>query len=282
MHVPQQIVGEVQPVQLLRALFETSPFGIAFYDRELRYLDVNDAFARLDGRSRAEHIGKSITEILEAQSSQVIPHLKMVFATGNPVIGVELLGARDPALADRKTQWVASYHPVRQDGQVVAALAMVSDVTESRRAESILVTQKELLERCVHGETLETMLERITWTIIDCASEEMIPSILLLDGKTLRHGAAPTMPAEYVAAIDGTEIGPSVGSCGTAAYLNAAVYVSDIATDPRWASYRHLALPHGLRACWSTPIRGADGQVLGDLRALPSAADGCRRPTTCR
>ena len=261
--MPAQIVGEAQPLQLLRALFETSPVGIGFYDRELRYLDVNDAFAQFDGRSPREHIGKSVTEILQGQSSQIVPLLRTVFASGKAVTGIELLGARNPALADRNTRWLASYHPVRQDGQVVAVLAMVSDVTETRRAESVLVTQKELLERCVHGETLETMLERITWTIIDCATEEMIPSILLLDGTTLRHGAAPTLPAEYVAAIDGTVIGPSTGSCGTAAYLNTAVYVSDIATDPRWAPYRHLALPHGLRACWSTPIRGANGQVLG-------------------
>ena len=263
MHVPAQIVGEAQPLQLLRALFETSPVGIGFYDRELRYLDVNDAFAQFDGRSPREHIGKSVTEILQGQSSQIVPLLRTVFASGKAVTGIELLGARNPAFADRNTRWLASYHPVRQDGQVVAVLAMVSDVTETRRAESVLMTQKELLERCVHGETLETMLERITWTIIDCATEEMIPSILLLDGTTLRHGAAPTLPAEYVAAIDGTVIGPGTGSCGTAAYLNTAIYVSDIATDPRWAPYRHLALPHGLRACWSTPIRGANGQVLG-------------------
>ena len=262
----QQTLGGVQSVQLLRALFETSTFGIAFYDRELGYLEVNDAFARLDGRSRDDHIGRSVSDILVTQSSQIIPHLTAVFASGDSVTGVELVGTRDPSLADRPGQWTASYHPVRHDGhdgQVVAVLEVVSDVTESRRAESILITQKELLERCVHGETLESMLDRITRTIIDCSSEETIPSILLLEGKTLRHGSAPTLPPAYVAAIDGVEIGPMKGSCGRAAYLNTAVYVSDIATDPRWAAFRHLALPHGLRACWSTPIRGSGGEVLG-------------------
>jgi PAS domain S-box-containing protein len=90
-------------------------------------------------------------------------------------------------------------------------------------------------------------------------------SVLLLDadGKTLRHGAAPTLPREYSLAIDGVQIGRSVGSCGTAAYRHEQVVVSDIAADPLWANYRDLALSHGLRACWSTPIASQDGRVLG-------------------
>jgi two-component system, cell cycle sensor histidine kinase and response regulator CckA len=93
----------------------------------------------------------------------------------------------------------------------------------------------------------------------------LLCSVLLLDpdGKTLRHGAAPTLPKEYSQAIDGLQIGASVGSCGTAAYRRQPVIVSDIATDPLWADYRHLALAHGLRACWSTPIASRDGGILG-------------------
>jgi len=79
----------------------------------------------------------------------------------------------------------------------------------------------------------------------------------------LRHGAAPRLPAEYTSAIDGASIGPAVGSCGTAAYTRKAVYVADIATDPLWKDFKDLALPHGLRACWSTPILDADGGVFG-------------------
>ena len=63
--------------------------------------------------------------------------------------------------------------------------------------------------------------------------------------------------------MDGAEIGACAGSCGTAAYLGAAVFVSDIATDPLWADYKNLALPHGLRACWSTPILTRGRKVLG-------------------
>jgi len=93
----------------------------------------------------------------------------------------------------------------------------------------------------------------------------MLCSVLLLDadGVALRHGAAPSFPQQYCQAIDGVKIGPRAGSCGTAVYRKQPVVVSDIATDPLWADYRQLALPHGLRACWSTPIASQDGSILG-------------------
>jgi PAS domain S-box-containing protein len=107
----------------------------------------------------------------------------------------------------------------------------------------------------------------------------MLGSILLLDGANLRHGAGPSLPNAYNAAINGIAIGPEVGSCGTAAFSKKPVYVSDIASSPLWADFRELALSHGLRACWSTPILSASGEVLGTFAMYyreprePSAED---------
>jgi GAF domain-containing protein len=92
-----------------------------------------------------------------------------------------------------------------------------------------------------------------------------VASILVLDGKTLRHAAAPHLPAHYRDAIDGFEIGPAAGSCGTAAYCGHPIYVSDISTDLLWACWpdiKKMALAAGLRACWSMPI-ATNGKVLG-------------------
>jgi PAS domain S-box-containing protein len=102
-------------------------------------------------------------------------------------------------------------------------------------------------------------------TEIEKQQAGLLCSVLLLDadGVTLRGTAAPSLPPEYCRAIDGARIGPSAGSCGTAAYRKQPVVVSDIASDPLWADYRQLALPHGLRACWSTPIATQDGTTLG-------------------
>lgn len=107
----------------------------------------------------------------------------------------------------------------------------------------------------------------------------MLVSILLVspDARTLRHGAAPDLPQSYTEGIDGGLIGPRAGSCGTAAYRREPVIVSDIATDPLWDRYRHLALEHGLRACWSTPVFSTAREVMGTF-ALYSRKSGVPTP----
>ncbi len=102
-------------------------------------------------------------------------------------------------------------------------------------------------------------------TEIEKQYSDLLCSVLLLDvdGVTLRSGAAPSLPPEYCQAVDGLQCGPSAGSCGTAVYRKEQVVVSDIATDALWAGYRELALPHGLRACWSTPIVVQGGVIFG-------------------
>ena len=113
------------------------------------------------------------------------------------------------------------------------------------------------------GDGLEKVLTKHLLEVERASDRELLTSVLLLseDGKRLYHGAGPNLPKAYRDAIDGSEIGPRAGSCGTAAYYDRAVYVSDIATDPLWADYRDLALPHGLRSCWSTPIHDDLGAV---------------------
>jgi signal transduction histidine kinase len=103
--------------------------------------------------------------------------------------------------------------------------------------------------------------------LIEAQSPEMLCSVLLLsdDGNHIRHGAAPSLPGEYVRAIDGAPIGPKNGSCGTAMYRGKSVIVSDVLEDPLWEDYRDLASASGLRACWSTPIMSGRGKVLGSF-----------------
>lgn len=128
-----------------------------------------------------------------------------------------------------------------------------------------LPSEADIIAQVAAGAPLAEILETLLIAVEAESRGGMLASILVLDpeGRRLLHGAAPSLPAAYNAAIDGIEIGPGVGSCGTAAYLGHPVYVIDIASDPLWANFRDLALSHGLRACWSTPLDGADGKVLG-------------------
>jgi PAS domain S-box-containing protein len=131
-------------------------------------------------------------------------------------------------------------------------------------ADAFVAGQRDVLERIAGGAPLAEVLVRIV-RLVEQQADGMLCSILLLDPDhgCVRHGAAPSLPPAFRAAIDGSPIGPAAGSCGTAAYRGEPVVVEDIATDPLWALYRDLALPHGLRACWSSPVFSADRRVLG-------------------
>ena len=142
------------------------------------------------------------------------------------------------------------------------------NISTRKATEQLLAAEKRILEMIATDAPLQEVLAQMCRAIEESSEESSNRarcSMLLLDrdGLHLRHGAAPSLPEAYVQAIDGVAIGPTVGSCGTAAFMRRQVIVSDIARDPLWADYRDLALCHGLRACWSTPVIASDGTVLG-------------------
>ncbi|MDN3578763.1 EAL domain-containing protein [Chitinimonas viridis] len=154
-------------------------------------------------------------------------------------------------------------------------IAYARNIQDQVRAEGLLSLQHEVLESLAAGHALSHVMEATARGV-----ENLLPdarcSILILDGNQLRHGASPSLAPAFMAAIEGISIGPKVGSCGSAAYFNRVVEVEDVAHDPLWQGYAQLASEHGVAACWSTPIHGSDGRVLGTFaiyygeRRLPS------------
>ena len=130
---------------------------------------------------------------------------------------------------------------------------------------ALLTAENRILQRIAVDGPKTEVLDEIALAAEILCGDGIICSVLLLDpaGKHLLHGAAPSLPDDYNRAIHGIAIGPTVGSCGTAAYTRKQVIVSDIGKDPLWADFKDLALSHGLRACWSTPIIGENDKLLG-------------------
>ena len=126
--------------------------------------------------------------------------------------------------------------------------------------------QKRILQMIDRNAPLEEILNSLV-LLIEAQTPEMLCSVLLLsaDGNHIEHGAAPSLPEQYVKAVNGAPIGPKQGSCGTAMYRGEPVVVTDIFSDPLWDDYRNLAAGTGLRACWSTPIMSRRGKVLGSF-----------------
>ncbi len=208
--------------------------------------EVDAGPLELSGRSLAdlapEHEGERVREaILRALASGAVTSIE---------VKLNLRGAPQPC----------EVRIVRAASD--EALCLVRDISARMRTDELGNWQAHVLELIAKGRPSSAALR----TLVD-GLESFIPgataSLLLLEGRRLRVGLANSLPAAYNAALDGVEIGPQVGSCGTAAHHGRTVVVADIHHDPLWRDHQEFVRPFGLRACWSVPVRGASGAVLG-------------------
>jgi PAS domain S-box-containing protein len=166
---------------------------------------------------------------------------------------------------DGRLVWLSlNSQPLRGPGEGRAQGVALSftDVTERRTADRLASSEMRLLEMVAAETPLEAVLRRLALLVEDHC-EGAVCGIMRVseDGGRLHPFAGPSLPAAYLAAIDGAAVGARAGSCGTAVHRREPVYVVDIAHDPLWAAFAELALAHGLRACWSAPVLAADGSV---------------------
>jgi len=156
--------------------------------------------------------------------------------------------------------------PLRDElGRLVAWWGIDVEIHERKNAEDLLAGEKRLLEMVAKGDPLASVLEALCQLVEETARGSLC-SILLIDpnGSQLRHAAAPSLALSYIQWIDGRNIALEEGPCASAAFSKEPVIASDFESDDRWLEeYRALALAHGLRACWSTPILSQAGTVLG-------------------
>ncbi len=226
---------------------------------------ANSAFFEALGRDHGR-VGEPIGELIPELAAQgVLDRLDTVYRTG------VAYRARDGRLLlggpgrQRESFFDFTYEPRRDAvGQVDGVVLIAVETTEYHHAHLLAAEQRALLEQIAGDAPLDEILCGMAGTIEEL-SPDLIVSVLLSDpdGQHLRHGTAPRLPDFYNEAIDGAPIGEGVGSCGTAAYRREPVIVTDIATDPLWQDYRHVARQAGVAACWSTPIQDADGRLLG-------------------
>ena len=251
----------------LQMMFEQAPGFMALVEGpDHKIALANRAFRALAGNR--ELIGNTLASALPEFTKQGFDEiLSGVARTGEPFVGhglslavARLDGSTEETLVDLVFQPLPP-----TEGHPSGVFIQGNNVTDDKRNEALRTAHNKVLELAIGDSLLETTLTELIRIVESTSRTGVLGSILLLDGddKHLRQGAAPSLPKAYCAAIDGAEIGPCAGSCGTAAYLAAAVFVSDIATDPLWADYKEVALPHGLRACWSIPILTRGRKVLG-------------------
>ena len=243
-----------------RELFEANPNPMWVHDLEtLRFLAVNAAAIEHYGYSRAEFLAMTIDDLRpDGEMPELFENIT-AFDEGLDKNGVW----RHRTKSGEGIDVELSSHALDFDGRR-AKLVLAHDVTVRQRIAAHDAGERAVLELLASGAPLPDVLSRLAQSY-EAMFPESFFSVLLLDtdGQHLRHGAAPSLPNAFCRAIEGIEIGPGVGTCGTAAHTRRTTVTTDIATDPLWKDYRDVALSHGLRACWSVPVISSQDRVLG-------------------
>ena len=221
---------------------------------------INNAFTDEYGLTLQDLVSKPLLEWVHPNDREA---LQQILDTGEGQVLARHL--------TKQNDWRMLRWRVRTDAGRVVALAMSHHATETEvKIPESLSPQKSSLT-----ETLERMVR-----IVESKADGCRCSILLmeLDGEHVAVGAGPSFPKEYNCAVQGLRIGPTVGSCGTAAFWNVPVVVENIAEDPLWKDLRDAAAIAGVACCWSVPITGATGEEVLGAMALYKNEPGAPGP----
>lgn len=156
--------------------------------------------------------------------------------------------------------------PYRTAENVIEGLVITFvDITNVKKSEILLATQKTALELIVKKAPLADILHELLDTI-EHHSSGIWCSISLLDkdGETLHHGAAPSLPDAFNNVLDGIKITPdSLVPSAQAVYQRRSILIPDITNDIKPTPFHELALKYDLQACWAQPIFSTNGNILG-------------------
>lgn len=128
-----------QTLAELEALLASAPLGFAFFDREHRYVRINETLAQINGIPVQDHIGKTIEELLPVNAKAVVPILDKIAQTGEAVMNLEVTGEtpKEPGVT---RHWLTGFYPVKLGGStdVIFVGAVVMEITGRKKAEEAL------------------------------------------------------------------------------------------------------------------------------------------------
>lgn len=131
---------------LLDVLYASAPVGLCVFDRDRRYVRINERLAETNGAPVAAHIGRTVRDLLPDIADTVEPVFDRILATGEPVLDFEIV-AETPARPGVVRTWVESWYPIRDERQHVIAIGVVAnEVTEQRAATAEILRQRAELQ----------------------------------------------------------------------------------------------------------------------------------------
>lgn len=265
----RRVTERAQTDARFSAIVNTAMDAIIIVDEAYKISVLNSAAERMFGYPGTDGIGRSTFELIPGAASGELrqtlestlrgagEHAARVSSNERYAAGRRRDGSTFPIdLSISRTQ---------TDGRAFLTV-VIRDVTDWKRAEENSEWQRRVLESIATGVELTEVLSSIArFHETQCVDVHCAVHLINEDGVSLRVVCAPSMPSSFVAGIDDMVVGPRAATCGAAAYRREQIVSGNIETDELWADLRDLALEHGYRSSWATPIRSPQGRLLGAL-----------------
>lgn len=151
----------------IESVYQTAPVGLAYIDKNLRYVRVNNRLAEMNGLPAEKHIGRTLREILpEDLANNIEPLLRNVLATNKPVLNLELTEAA--AHSDLKRNWITNYYPLANPaGEIIGINVVVHDNTQNKKSEEAMWRGKRRLRGLIDNLFSFVALIDLNGTVVD-------------------------------------------------------------------------------------------------------------------
>ncbi|MEG5037904.1 MULTISPECIES: PAS domain S-box protein [unclassified Microcoleus] len=207
----------------LDLVYKTTPVGLCFVDTNLRYIRLNECLAAINGRSIAEHLGRTVREVIPEMADMVERIYRQVLATQTPVLDLEIKAAtkQHPGVL---RDWQISFYPVSDEsGTLLGVSTVVAEITDRKQAKRVIQQSegifRRLFESNIFGVAIgdfsgriayanQSLLNMVGYTRSDLLSGKMRwdrmtpPEYLHLDalaaGELRAKGVATPFKKEYI------------------------------------------------------------------------------------
>ena len=167
----------------LDTLLVSAPVGIGFWDRDLRFVRVNEALAAINRLPAEEHVGHTLAEVIPQLAPRLEPLYRQVLVSGEPIVHTESTDATGEQIGDRR-HWLSSYYPVRApEGDVIGVGAVIMEITDRKRADDRLRLLAEAGELFSSSLDREEIFRRIAHVVVPRIADAC--NIFLADGDRL-------------------------------------------------------------------------------------------------
>lgn len=127
----------------IELIYDSVPIGLCVLDRDLRFVRINERLAEINGIPAADHIGRTVRDIVPQLADQVEPQMRRVLETGEPVLDIEINGETRSQPGVQRT-WIESWLPLRDQHEQISGISIVArEVSEERKALSALAESRE-------------------------------------------------------------------------------------------------------------------------------------------